>query len=800
MGADLTKVSESPFEVYDISERKQTTDKIKFMNEHISHEKIFNIPQEMKQEKRFMYSTYRKQPCDNGGKLVSYKRSCNFFEFEELVKNNKNRLFYNYSLNNDFLVIDLDECIDKNCQLRNFAEEVLSKVAHLNPYIEYSASRKGLHIILTSTKSWDDIKVLNIKLRNKHDKYKDLPPKAGIDVFNNNHCITLTGDVYKGYNPSTLGKVNKELKEFYTNLVELDKKDKNKARMRYEKKKINKSVDGTDIYALINSKVSIEDVAQTYNIETQTYRNINCPFPDHEDSTPSFKLYEYSNSYHCFGCKKSGDVIGLVAEMEQIRQIDAAKKLNYVHELNIDFQIYQNNLDEEWINIDDDDKIHVDLISLRNHLFEEHHIYFTEHEIYIYDNGHYKMLEELQVKKLIEEHMPGVYNNKYKHSSYIDEVHKQLRRNFKSFKEFNKDKYRICFKNGFMNLKGNDKNILQENSPEYLETYQVNGNYNPDAKCNIWQDFLDFALPPEQQKVLQEILGYGLINNNKAKKFFCLYGVGDTGKSVVLEVLVKLVGSNYSCAMPLQDLTDKGNKFASSNLLGRMINVCGDLPDKVIEDTGVVKQLTSSTDMMKFEKKGCQSISDYNTARMYFSMNKLPAVKAKSKEFFNRLLMIKFENVCPESKIDRDITDKFDYEGILNWAVKGLQRLIENDLSFSTTKKNDKLVEAYRLKDSPVLEFFKDNIQVTNNDKDQVSQAELLEKFKYFCKFMINNEYAAKTKMSNFLEEINNNFSLKYSKNVKNPKTGKLSARGFKGIKFNTDFLEEFETQKTSFN
>ena len=33
--------------------------------------------------------------------------------------------------------------------------------------------------------------------------------------------------------------------------------------------------------------------------------SISCPFPDHEDGSPSFALYP-DNTYHCFGCDKHG--------------------------------------------------------------------------------------------------------------------------------------------------------------------------------------------------------------------------------------------------------------------------------------------------------------------------------------------------------------------------------------------------------------------------------------------------------------------------------------------------------------
>lgn len=36
-----------------------------------------------------------------------------------------------------------------------------------------------------------------------------------------------------------------------------------------------------------------------------------CPLPDHDDRTPSFNVYEDTNSWFCFGCNHGGDVVDL---------------------------------------------------------------------------------------------------------------------------------------------------------------------------------------------------------------------------------------------------------------------------------------------------------------------------------------------------------------------------------------------------------------------------------------------------------------------------------------------------------
>ena len=52
-----------------------------------------------------------------------------------------------------------------------------------------------------------------------------------------------------------------------------------------------------------------------------------CPHPDHEDSTPSFHVYEDDGHFHCFGCQWHGDAIDLVREIEGLSFAEALRQL-----------------------------------------------------------------------------------------------------------------------------------------------------------------------------------------------------------------------------------------------------------------------------------------------------------------------------------------------------------------------------------------------------------------------------------------------------------------------------------------
>jgi hypothetical protein len=66
----------------------------------------------------------------------------------------------------------------------------------------------------------------------------------------------------------------------------------------------------------INDNLSIIKVALHYGLKVKGNK-VTCPF--HKDKDPSLVFYVDTNSFHCFGCKVSGDVITLIQMLEEIK-------------------------------------------------------------------------------------------------------------------------------------------------------------------------------------------------------------------------------------------------------------------------------------------------------------------------------------------------------------------------------------------------------------------------------------------------------------------------------------------------
>jgi DNA primase len=87
----------------------------------------------------------------------------------------------------------------------------------------------------------------------------------------------------------------------------------------------------TDIVDLIGASVPLRQAGRSF-------KGL-CPF--HQEKTPSFVVYPESQSYHCFGCGKSGDIFTFVMETEHLDFRDALKQLADRAGVQLESQIQQ---------------------------------------------------------------------------------------------------------------------------------------------------------------------------------------------------------------------------------------------------------------------------------------------------------------------------------------------------------------------------------------------------------------------------------------------------------------------------
>lgn len=76
--------------------------------------------------------------------------------------------------------------------------------------------------------------------------------------------------------------------------------------MRFPESFIQQVTDATDLVDIISETTQLKPSSGGFMGR--------CPFPDHKEKTASFSVSQSKQLYHCFGCKKSGNLIGFMKD------------------------------------------------------------------------------------------------------------------------------------------------------------------------------------------------------------------------------------------------------------------------------------------------------------------------------------------------------------------------------------------------------------------------------------------------------------------------------------------------------
>ncbi len=316
----------------------------------------------------------------------------------------------------------------------------------------------------------------------------------------------------------------------------------------------------------------------------------------------------------------------------------------------------------------------------------------------------------------------------------VDEVFEKVKRKTATSKEeFEKDD------TNFINLDNGVWDIQQKkllpHDPKYNFQYiiEVRKDNNPlnIYNCPNWLRFINETLYPEDVAVMQEWFGFLLFREYFIKKMLICEGDPDTGKSVLMDTGINFIGEKNKTGISLQKISS-GSDFTKLSLKGKHLNAFDDLSSKDLNDGGAIKVATGGGYISGEEKFGeYQQFRSF--AKQWFNANKCPPVKDNDDiAYFGRNMIIKFDNV-PE-KLDGFLrkklwTDK-EMSGILNWALEGLYRLLENG-EFSYTKTPEEVKQLMESSGCPLVAFSSDVLE--KEDGFVVSKDDMYKVYSEWC-------------------------------------------------------------------
>lgn len=402
-------------------------------------------------------------------------------------------------------------------------------------------------------------------------------------------------------------------------------------------------------------------------------------------------------------------------------------------------------------------------------------------EIYVYKDGYYQVVGERFLKRILEEYLQETASPYIVHT-IVEKVKNKTSTELKEFSEISKDLVNV--KNGILNIK--TKRLI-DHCPSYLFIHQFPVKYNPNCHAPKITKFVNETFTSEEIPVVYEMVGSLLYRKVLAKKAFIFVGPANTGKSTLLNLLIRFVGEKAKCAVSLQALCN--DKFATSRLLGMHASIFDDLDERDIRNVGRLKVITGNG-WIDGQKKFGDSFEFKNYATLIMSCNTIPSVKAiQDSAFFGRWIIFHCENVVTEknSLLEEELATDNELSGLLNKALDGLNTVLKNEkYSYSLTTDDEIRMEMMQSTASgSIAMFMRDRLETEMGNfisKDMT--------YNVYVDYCTDNELAPETKVMFGKKLLQLGTKLKIQDSTR---TLDKKERGWKNIKIkNEDEADEY--------
>jgi len=289
----------------------------------------------------------------------------------------------------------------------------------------------------------------------------------------------------------------------------------------------------------------------------------------------------------------------------------------------------------------------------------------------------------------------------------------------------------IPFRNGIYDLE-NEK--LLKYDPKYFFINKLLVDYNTKYKdCETIDRIFSEIVDASNMATLYEMIAYSLWRGYPYPKIFILYGSGGNGKSAYIKILNKILGKQNISLISAMDL--QNNRFASSGLFGKLVNVSGEMEYSILRNTSKLKACTGE-DLIYCEKKFKDPFPFENYAKMIFLTNQVPLTRDKTYAFYRRIFLLEFPNkfVLGENA-DPMIVEKIpkeEFEALAYRCTLTLKGLKKNNFVFANHEKTEEVTKRYEELSNPLSKFIQENTEKEPNSEILVS--ELSDKFLSYLK------------------------------------------------------------------
>lgn len=253
-------------------------------------------------------------------------------------------------------------------------------------------------------------------------------------------------------------------------------------------------------------------------------------------------------------------------------------------------------------------------------------------------------------------------------------------------------------------------------SPSYFCKNPIPYRLTPNRDVSKFTSLFRSWVAEKDVEALFEFIGFCLIPDYFIERIFVLFGEGSNGKSVYRKIVRTVLGENNCTSTSLKMLC-ASPRFESLKLHGKLMCEMGETNLHKLDDTELIKKLSSGKDLIGAEYKGKGHIDFINYAKLLISTNSVPPTDDKVDGFYRRFRIIPFPNQFTEEKdILKDITQE-DYEALVSVSLEYADKLLKKR-EFTGDGTIQHRREQYEHHSNPFDKFYNQFINEDDPNKD----------------------------------------------------------------------------------